>query len=155
MRYRPADGVADLEWLVDAWCDLATEQQAFESVIDPDGHRAHIRQQFAGMVVDDTIILAHDSDRRVGFVSFYLPQGPPVREDTLGVVDNIYVVPDRRNEGIGSELLARAESALSDRGVTTVELEVMSKNTSAVRLYRRSGYRDVRLRLRKDLDSTE
>lgn len=56
--------------------------------------------------------------------------------------------PDFTGRGIGSKLMAWAESCAREGGATRLTLEVMKKNAGAVRLYQRKGYvikRDPRL----------
>jgi GNAT superfamily N-acetyltransferase len=52
------------------------------------------------------------------------------------------VVPQLRNRGIGSRLIAAAEHLARDLGHTATVLGVEVDNHSAHRLYRRLGYRD-------------
>ncbi|MDR0810551.1 MAG: GNAT family N-acetyltransferase, partial [Gemmobacter sp.] len=59
------------------------------------------------------------------------------------LVDGICVIPGRRGEGIGSQLVAAlcAEAAL--RGYRAVRLDVIDRNTRARALYERLGFRPV------------
>jgi len=74
---------------------------------------------------------------------------------TQGIVENLYVAPDRRDEGVGSELLGRAERRLDALGAETVVLEAMADNEAARRFYRRHGYGSYRVQLEKPLDEAE
>jgi|GEM_PF-236180 len=76
----------------------------------------------------------------VGFVSFALDRGSFERERTRGIVTNLYVVPERRGEGIGSRLLDAAERALAELGAATITLESMAANDRARGFYRDRGY---------------
>ncbi|HSE12053.1 MAG TPA: GNAT family N-acetyltransferase [Rudaea sp.] len=53
---------------------------------------------------------------------------------------SIAVAEEARGRGIGEALLARAERAAHQRGVTRMRLEVRQDNASAMRLYERRGY---------------
>ncbi|WP_232687061.1 GNAT family N-acetyltransferase [Halobacterium zhouii] len=58
----------------------------------------------------------------------------------VGHVKNIAVHPDCQHEGVGSALLARALSVLSNRDVRGVKLEVRRGNDPAIGLYRSFGF---------------
>jgi ribosomal protein S18 acetylase RimI-like enzyme len=68
-------------------------------------------------------------------------------------VQNIYVTPNHRGEGIGSELLAEAETRLAEAGADAVSLEVMADNEGARRFYRRHSYGPHRVELEKSVES--
>ena len=58
---------------------------------------------------------------------------------------SIAVDPRLGGRGIGWTLLAAAERAAAARGCVAMRLEVNARNTRAVRLYERSGYRQFAL----------
>lgn len=65
-----------------------------------------------------------------------------VRERTgLGAIQNLGVVPDHRNQGLGGKLLLQALHGFHRTGLNRAFLEVTARNEGAVRLYRRLGFR--------------
>jgi ribosomal protein S18 acetylase RimI-like enzyme len=56
-------------------------------------------------------------------------------------IDELFVVPSCRGRGIGTQLLAQAESASRELGAQCLHLEVNHENP-AVALYRRRGFVD-------------
>ena len=58
---------------------------------------------------------------------------------TAGFVKDIGVVSAWRGQGIGEALLREAFRAFHQRGLTQVDLKVMTGNTTAVALYHRVG----------------
>ncbi|MEH3054663.1 MAG: GNAT family N-acetyltransferase [Patulibacter minatonensis] len=58
----------------------------------------------------------------------------------VAILDELYVVPGRRGEGLGSALLAYTEAMLADHGVAALEINVDSGDTDARRFYERHGY---------------
>jgi len=54
---------------------------------------------------------------------------------------SIAVHPSLRRRGIGTRLLVAAERASVERGATVARLEVSTRNTAAIEMYRSHGYR--------------
>lgn len=153
-----ADAIADL------WVDLAREQRQHESRLLPAANRSEIRGHIIQAIVTDGMRLARaetgDADETdleagdiLGFVMFSLEQGVFERSIVRGIVQNLYVRPSFRGEGIGSELLSIAEAEMADRGAAAVKLEVMAKNEAARRFYDRHGYDHHRVTLEKAVES--
>ena len=82
--------------------------------------------------------LAANADYCVGTV-----QGL-IDESRSGAIQNIGVVPGYRGQGIGEALLLKALHGFQAAGMRRVYLEVTAKNTTAVRLYRKHGFRSFR-----------
>lgn len=61
------------------------------------------------------------------------------------VLDGLCVAPEHRGRGIGTALLDAATDLARDRGLRAVGLSVVDANPRAEALYRRLGFRPVRL----------
>ncbi|WP_435174482.1 GNAT family N-acetyltransferase [Halorussus sp. AFM4] len=145
---------ADADAVADTWVDLAAEQRAYDSHLLAEENRATVRAAVARSAVADELLVARtDADDVAGFVTFGIESGDYEQDVTRGVVRNIAVVPDRRGEGIGSELLRTAERRLGEAGADAVALEVMAGNEDARRFYRRHGYAPHRVELEKSVES--
>lgn len=62
----------------------------------------------------------------------------------LGMIQNLGVVPEARNLGIGTALLLQSLHGFRSVGLWRGMLEVTANNTGAVRLYRRLGFHKKR-----------
>jgi ribosomal protein S18 acetylase RimI-like enzyme len=71
--------------------------------------------------------------------------------ERYGYVNNLFVAPHRRGEGLGRELMRQADDFFRSRGVRRVRLTVTTSNQSAVALYEKSGYRVQRWEMEKEL----
>ena len=160
---------ADVDDVADLWVDLARGQRAYGSEIRGMANRTVVRESLARSAVTGELLLARvgdvgtdndggddggdgaddgrdgaggdgHGDDLVGFVSFALDRGSFERERPRGIVTNLYVVPERRGEGIGSRLLDAAERALAELGAATITLEAMAENDRARAFYRNRGY---------------
>jgi GNAT superfamily N-acetyltransferase len=58
----------------------------------------------------------------------------------VALLDELYVVPDRRNAGLGSALLRAAEAVVRERGGELLEINVDGADVDARRFYERHGY---------------
>lgn len=92
--------------------------------------------------------MALDDGVPVGHVYLWLAPAsePEIRTELPGVplLNRLAVAQDRRNNGIGTHLLAEAERRLRDLGHRRVALGVRVDNRAAIRLYERLGYRKWR-----------
>lgn len=61
-------------------------------------------------------------------------------EGPVGLLDELYVIPGHRGQGIGTALLKAAESACRQRGSQRVEINVDGGDTDARRFYEHHGY---------------
>lgn len=59
-----------------------------------------------------------------------------------GFIDDLYVRPTVRGQGIAAGLLDAARAAAMERGVRALHVEVGPDNRVARRVYERAGYRD-------------
>ena len=143
----------ELDVLADLWVDLAQGQRAYDSHVRSEANRAAVREALARSLVAGGLLVARDAGELVGFVMFGPETGSYDQDVRRGVIDNLYVVPDRRGEGVGSDLLSAAESRLREEGVDAITLEVMATNERARRFYRRHGYESHRVELEKQSDT--
>jgi ribosomal protein S18 acetylase RimI-like enzyme len=147
-------GVEVVEAVADLWVQLAADQRAHGSHLEPAENREVIRETLARHAVTDGLRVARDDeDAIVGFVTFEISGGAYEQDVKRGVVRNLYVVPARRDEGIGSDLLAVAETALAERGADVVALEAMADNEAGRRFYRRHGYDSHRVEFEATTDT--
>ena len=58
----------------------------------------------------------------------------------VAVLDELYVVPDLRGQGVGSALLGLAERVVRQRGGELLEINVDGDETPTRRFYERHGY---------------
>lgn len=139
--------MGDVPTLVERWIALAEDQRQHGSHLLGRANEAAIRETLGRRVVEDHAFLARRNDDVVGFATVTREDDRYQRDVARGIVENIYVDPNHRDEGVGSALLDRAESALLAEGVETILLEVMAENEAARRLYADRGYRPHRLEL--------
>lgn len=109
----------------------AIERESFEYPWSPDEfHEALAYRTTVGMV-------AEDSNRVVGFMVFMLG-------NTKLELWSLAVAADRRREGVGTALVEKLVSKLSERR-RRITLEVRETNLPAQMFFRAQGFRAVRV----------
>lgn len=142
----------DVDAVTDLWVRLAAGQREHGSHLLPGENRTTIRESVARHAVGNTLLVARAEDL-VGFAMVAVETGAFEQDCTRGIVENLYVVPERRDEGVGTALVEAAEARLADRGADVVSIEVMADNEPARELYRRLGYGPHRIELEKPVKS--
>jgi ribosomal protein S18 acetylase RimI-like enzyme len=71
--------------------------------------------------------------------------------ERYGYVNNVYIAPSRRGQGLGLELMQQTDEWFRSRGVHRVRLTVTSTNAAAAALYERSGFRITRWEMEKEI----
>jgi GNAT superfamily N-acetyltransferase len=90
-------------------------------------------------VGDSTYLVAWDGEAPVGHAHIAW------RGTELGLpeLQDFFVLPERRNQGIGTQLTRAAERLVSERGHGECSIGVSVRNAGARRLYESLGYRPV------------
>lgn len=60
-------------------------------------------------------------------------------ESSVGWLNDLYVAPDARHQGLAQKLTAFAENWLKEQGVSTMELQVLGKNENARAFWEKQG----------------
>lgn len=152
MEITPATA-ADVDAVVDQWVELARDQRTHGSRLLASENRTAIRDAVLQRTVADELLVARVEETLVGFVMITMERGRYEQSEARGLVENIFVRPDYRGEGIGSALLRAGEDALTEKGASVVALEVMAENELARRFYADHGYVPHRIELEKPTEN--
>lgn len=145
--------MACVDTLADMWVSLAADQRNHGSHLRGETNRGSIRAAIDRHVVSDNLRVAREDERVLGFVMFAIESNTLDRSLSRGLIENLYVVEDRRREGMGTTLLQTAEESLRREGVDAIALEVLAPNEGARAFYRDHGYTPHRLTLEKSIES--
>ena len=61
----------------------------------------------------------------------------------VALLDELYVVPDRRGHGLGAAMIHRLISDADEMGVSAIEINVDAEDVDAQRFYERHGFSGV------------
>ena len=86
--------------------------------------------------------LAKENNEIVGFIIGLVYENADKR---IGRIFTIDVAPAHRRKGVGIRLLKRTEKEFVDLGVKVCYLEVRADNVAAKQLYKKVGYKKIRV----------
>ncbi|AWB27603.1 GNAT family N-acetyltransferase [Halococcoides cellulosivorans] len=147
-----ADG-DDVSAVTDLWVALADDQRAHDSHVLGVESRETIVETVRRMIALDALAVARRADTVVGFVAMELERDGYDRDVTRGRVPAIYVRPDDRSSGIGTQLLDRAERELGAAGADVITLEALAANDRARELYHDRGFVSHRVVYEKPIEN--
>ena len=146
INYRVA-AIADLPTLLEFVREFHhNENLPFDENIDRDVLRQFLTDESLGKGW-----LIQQEDDAIGYIILTLGYSLEYRgRDAF--IDEFYLYPNYRGQGIGTQTLVFVEDACRVLGVQALHLEVDFENPDAQRLYHRSGYqRHDRFLMTKDL----
>ncbi len=128
---------------------LARELYAYIESIDPvwrtsPGAEDHLRVHLTDLFTTRHAMsyVACDREELVGFITGSITQRPPViLPHRDGLVDNAYVTPRWRKQGIGTRLCRMMLGWFAEQGVEEVRIHYQVNNQDALRFWERFGFR--------------
>ncbi|MEK7641312.1 MAG: GNAT family N-acetyltransferase [Patescibacteria group bacterium] len=122
--YKPAEEYNDWEGIVGGWLD------------DP----------------ETQVFLAEEVNNIVGYLRVGVEDAPEYfAEKRIGMIYDSFVEERYRRQGIAGQLFEAASVWLKKKKVSFVELNVDFRNESAIALWRKLGFQEVKLRMRRPL----
>lgn len=88
---------------------------------------------------DSWILVAEQNARLVGFCQLF-PSFSSTRTCRTAILNDLYVAPVARKEGVGKALMLAAEELARNHGLGGMELATAILNTDAQRLYEKLGW---------------
>ena len=65
----------------------------------------------------------------------------------LGSINNIFVLEEYRNKGIGKALMKTMINALKEVGITNIQLDTFNKNSKAINFYEELGFEKCNIQM--------
>jgi Acetyltransferases len=151
---RPADLDTFLEQL---WVPAQQETAAFgpHTLLNPELVRAEGETHVSARIDDNesVIFVARDDAVPVGYAAAEVQTPPPIFEQhRVCHVNELFVRPSARRQGVGMRLLAAIEAWAVDTECPRLTLTVDSDNQPARALYAAAGYKSSRHTMHKPVD---
>jgi ribosomal protein S18 acetylase RimI-like enzyme len=147
---------ADLERLVTLWTELAR----FHEPLDPSrllvaGASERWREHVEPMLRSDdhrVLVAETPAEGVIGFAIGAIAQRAPIFErPQYGLIADVYVEPRSRRRGAGQRLFEELRDWFAARGVTNMELTVVSANSVGQAFWRALGFRGYMDRLQRQV----
>jgi len=112
-------------------------RQFYKAPSDIEASRRFISERLTN---DESVIfLAMDGERALGFVQLY-PLFASVALQSLWLLNDIFVDPSARKQGVGERLMKHAEQFALDTGSRGLFLRTATDNYPAQQLYEKCGW---------------
>lgn len=99
---------------------------------------------------DSVIFVAMNGDEIIGYVMAYKQKENSVVKDNIIQVLNLFIKENYRKKSVGKSLMIEVEKWAKEKCTNfVIELECISNNYSALDFYKKLGYENIRIRLRK------
>lgn len=139
--------------------ECIVELQEFERKIESNRRKGtSVSQKYLEKVLKNckqqsgNIFVAEENGKVVGFCSVWLEKKPEELISTLkeyAYISDCILLPDFRRKGLGKSLLNAAEKHAIKTGMKTIIVGVLAKNTGAIEVYKKAGFEDYEMLLRK------
>jgi len=87
------------------------------------------------------LLIAKNKKKLVGFAFASTPRDYPLDvAEFVGVINDVYVLPEFRGKGIGKKLVVECLKRLKAHKVDAVRLMVLTENRTGIKLYEKLGF---------------
>lgn len=100
------------------------------------------------------ILVAEQDQKLIGFVCLLGPSGPAAgkkSDDAYAFMSDLFVDPDYRNQGVGTQLIEMVEVQARTMGADNVALRVAVDNTGSRNFYTKNRYQEKFVVMSKEL----
>lgn len=127
------------------------EQEEFDPTIDPDWNTTEQATNFFEQRVHEGFAyVAEDESRIVGYLVGAVNGSEVYRDDlTVAELESMYLMPDYRGQGLGTELAERFEDDAVEHGADRIRVEVTAQNERGREFYRALGLEDYAVTMEK------
>lgn len=123
---------------------LILDERKYDNTISEE---IQIKNYFPNLIYNKNYILIgyYQNDEIVGYILI------KKISDIDCLLDGLYVEEEYRNKGIGTSLIKEAIKIIKTKNYKYVDIGVMSNNKNALNLYKKIGFKDLKITLRKEL----
>lgn len=139
----------DLQAIKDLRYDLAVfEKNLGHDIVEPEWPYTEVGEKDINYFFNKQFIyLAEDNQKIVGFITGEIFKKKAWYTVQLGSINNLYVIEEYRNNGIGKKLMQIMIDSLKEKGITNIELNTFSGNVDAIKFYEKLGFKKANLQM--------
>lgn len=145
----------DLGQIVDFWMAQDKYHARLDSLHVRDRRsRSGIAKHVSSSLYSSRVLLlvAEDTGRVVGFAQAHLGMRPQtLKVRPLAYIDEVHIIPAYRRRGIVKLFLSEYDNWFRKKNLTFVELSVHVKNQLGRNAFKKYGFKDAIMRMRKKL----
>lgn len=102
-----------------------------------------LRRRFAALLAREDAVVTVSTDQPAAGFALVTLRPSPYYDGPVAALDELYVAPSRRGQGLGSALLALAVDAVLDLGGGEIQINVDEDDRDARRFYERHGFTNL------------
>ena len=133
---------------------LLTKLIHYESQYDPNLKRSYVvadnYRDRIGME-GHKLLLIEDGGEIAAFLYGFLYEIPDMFAKPIAILDALYVEEAYRRKGCAAQLISAFKSFAAESGTCRVELKVLSRNETALRLYEKLSFKETKKYMAMDL----
>jgi GNAT superfamily N-acetyltransferase len=145
--------------VADLWTAFLEKQAAQDPRFQPaDDARERFENDFSMWIDDETqrTFVAEDDGALVGFATAHRWGTPPIQVEASEVfIDEFYVAPDARRQGVGSRLAAALRDWADELEADRLRLRVLSANEAARAFWQHVGGKAYAVTMTVELEREE
>lgn len=138
------------------WIKLAQEMYELEHFTLPSESNASLWVKYVRGEIKEGrgfLLSALSENQLVGFVAAsYARRFPMKVSETMGTINDLYVLPHYRRRGIGRKLVNECLEKMKSGDVDSVRINLVSGNDSALLLYQKLGFEIYRYAVKKTIN---
>ncbi|AWR96896.1 GNAT family N-acetyltransferase [Acidianus sulfidivorans JP7] len=92
---------------------------------------------------NEIIVVAEDKNKIVGAARVIIYNRLYYKPDQEAIIEEFYVYPAYRRQGIGQYIIKYIEKELSEKGIYLLSANFPSRNLIAASFYKKMGFRDI------------
>lgn len=135
---------------IDILTDMFTRMYQLNSEFDPllevtQDSSLRVKESIKKSLIRDDVLLivAEEGGKVTGSARVFIIDREFYIPEKIGVIQEIYVYPAYRRNGVGDSLLGYIEKELKEMGIETILARFPAKNVIATSFYTKKGFREL------------
>ncbi|BCU66933.1 N-acetyltransferase [Sulfolobales archaeon HS-7] len=145
----------DVEFIVDMFSRMYSLNSEFDPLLEiPDDIDERLRKS----IIEDlrsensVVVVAEDEGKVIGAARVRINKRRYYVPEAVALIEEIYVMPAYRREGVGDMLLNYVSQELKKKNVRSITARFPAKNLIAVSFYKKRDFREIHYEFIKKLE---